>query len=64
MIQEILTYLIVAVAVLLALLKLKERFLKRHIKEKCGEPETYGSTGCGGCDADCPVRQNAFVEKK
>ena len=60
MIQEILTYLIVAAAFLLALLKLKERFLKKKVKEKCAEPVTLNTSGCGGCGADCPVRQTPF----
>jgi len=64
MIQEILTYLIIAAAVLLALLKLKERFVKKKVEEKCSEPTTLKSSGCGGCGADCPVRQAPYRLKK
>ncbi|MFZ5430264.1 MAG: hypothetical protein ACOZDD_08530 [Bacteroidota bacterium] len=64
MIQELVTYLIIAAALLLALLKLKERFLKKKVKEKCAEPDTLSSSGCGGCGADCPVRQAPFRDIK
>ena len=60
MVQEIITYIIIAAAVLTALLKLKQRFLKKKEKEKCAEPTTLKSSGCGGCGADCPVRQAPF----
>jgi hypothetical protein len=63
MIQEIITYLIVAVAVAAALYKLKERFLRKKVKDKCAEPTTLQSSGCGGCGADCPVRQTSFKVK-
>lgn len=63
MIQEILTYLIIAAAFLLALLKLKERFFKRKVKEKCSEPTTLNTSGCGGCGSDCPVRQAPYMQK-
>jgi large-conductance mechanosensitive channel len=60
MMQEIITYLIIAVAIFLAVLKLKERFLKKKTKENCTEPGTLKTTGCGGCGASCPVRQAPF----
>lgn len=60
MIQEIVTYIIVAAAVLMALWKLKERFLKKKVKEKCSEPVTLNTSGCGGCGANCPVRQTPY----
>ncbi len=64
MIQEILTYLIVATAVLLALLKLKERFIKKKVQEKCHEPVTLKLSGCGRCGAECPVRQAPYSIKE
>ena len=57
MIQEIITYAIIAAAFLLVFLRLKSRFLKKKVKEKCVEPSTLNDSGCGGCGADCPVRQ-------
>jgi hypothetical protein len=63
MIQEIITWLIVAVAVAVALLKLKERFFRKKVKDKCEEPTTLQSSGCSGCGADCPVRQTSFKGK-
>ncbi len=63
MIQEVITYLIVAAAVAAALFKLKERFLKKKVKEKCADPTTLQSSGCGGCGADCPVRQTSLKGK-
>jgi hypothetical protein len=64
MIQEIITYLIIAGAVLVVLWKLKARFLKRKVKEQCSEPVTLSNSGCGGCGSDCPVRQAPFRDKK
>lgn len=63
MIQEIITYLIIAAAILLALLKLKERFVKKKVKENCSESNTLNTSGCGGCGASCPVRQTPFDSK-
>ena len=63
MIQEIITYLIITAAILLALLKLKERFVKKKVKENCTEPTTLNTSGCGGCGAECLVRQTPFASK-
>jgi hypothetical protein len=64
MIQEIITYLIIIVAFLFALLKLKERFVKKKVKENCAEPTTLNTSGCGDCGASCPARQTPMGSKK
>ncbi len=64
MMQEIITYSIVAAATSAFLFKLYARFLKKkEVKEKCAEPEIKTTSGCGGCGADCPVRQTAFQNR-
>lgn len=63
MTQEIITYLIIAAAIFLALLKLKERFVKKKAIDNCAEPTTLNTSGCGGCGASCPVRQTPFNSK-
>jgi hypothetical protein len=64
MIQEIITYLIITAAILLTLLKLKERFVKKKVKGTCTEPTVLKTSGCGGCGANCPVRQAPFSSEK
>lgn len=64
MIQEIITYLIITAAILLTLLKLNERFVKKKVKENCTEPTALKTSGCGGCGANCPVRQAPFNSEK
>ena len=62
MIQEIITYIIIAVAAFLALQKFWKRFFAPKV-EKCSDTKTLKTSGCGGCGADCPVRQLPFKGK-
>jgi hypothetical protein len=62
--QELITYLIIALAAGVAILKLKRRFLIRKVEKKCTDTETLKTDGCGGCGASCPVRQTPFAGKK
>ncbi|HAX96953.1 MAG TPA: hypothetical protein DCY35_10605 [Prolixibacteraceae bacterium] len=63
MIQEIITYIIIAAAAFLALRKFWKRFFAPKV-DSCSDTKTLKTSGCGGCGADCPARQLPFKGKK
>ncbi len=59
MAQEIITYLVVSVAVVLAFGKLSGKLRRKTRKQSsCSDNELRENSGCGSCSADCSLRDS------
>jgi len=61
MIQEIITYLIVAIAFLFAFWKLYKKFSKKKIKHNLKNEQQHNHLNCSVCSAECILRDKSAI---
>lgn len=63
MVQEIITYLIVGAAVIVAFLKIKKWFVKKKKSTKTTNNTKVAQQNCADCSADCMIRNSIDSQK-
>lgn len=62
MIQEIITYIIVATAICIAIIKIRKKFTKKHVGKKPSNNSKFSQHNCSECSADCMLRNTINPE--
>lgn len=64
MVQEIITYLIVGAAVIVAFLKIKKWFVNKKKSTKSTNNTKVAQQSCADCSSDCMIRNSIDSQKE